>query len=118
MEKTLKVDGRDVTFKATGATVRLYRTKFGNDLLLDMNKLNDDYIKGDYTTTSLEVFERLAYIMAKQADESISDDIDDWFDDFGMFSIYEILPELVELWNQSTKSQIKSKKKTEEHRGK
>ena len=111
MEKKLTIDGKEVGFKATGATVRLYRQQFGKDLLLDMNQLNAEYQKEDLSHASLEVFENLAYVMAKQYDTSIPDSPDLWLDEFNMFSIYEIFPELIGLWNASTEANIKAKKK-------
>ena len=111
MEKKLTIDGKEVGFKATGATVRLYRQKFGKDLLLDMNQLQAEYQKEDLSYASLEVFENLAYIMAKQYDASIQDSPDEWLDDYSMFSIYEIFPELIGLWNASTNVSVKAKKK-------
>ena len=39
--------------------------------------------------------------MAFQADRSIPDTIDQWLDQFEMFSIYEVLGELVQLWGDN-----------------
>ena len=105
------IDGKEVKFKATGATIRLYRSKFQSDLLLDMNQLNAEYATENLSNASLEVFENLAYIMAKQANDAIPDNPDEWLDEFDMFSIYEVFPELVQMWNASTKSSVESKKK-------
>ena len=46
----------------------------------------------------LEIFENVAYIMAFHADPTIPKTIDEWLEQFEMFSIYEILPEILELW--------------------
>ena len=43
---------------------------------------------------SLEMFENIAYIMAKHADPSIPDSPEEWLDNFSTFSIYQILPQL------------------------
>ena len=37
-------------------------------------------------------------VKAKHADESILDTPEEWLDGFGMFSIYQALPKLIELW--------------------
>ncbi len=50
----------------------------------------------------LEIFENVAYIMAYHADHSIPGTIDDWLDEFEMFSIYQVLPEILELWGANT----------------
>lgn len=59
---------------------------------------------------SLEIFENIAYIMARHADLSIKDDIDEWLENFNTFSIYQVLPQLIELWGLNLKTDSKSKK--------
>lgn len=48
--------------------------------------------------------------MAKHADSSVPNDPDEWLEQFNTFSIYEILPQLIELWGLNTATQIESKK--------
>lgn len=52
----------------------------------------------------------MAYIMAYHADHSIPQSIDEWLDQFEMFSIYEVLPEILELWGQNLMTDVDSKK--------
>ena len=59
---------------------------------------------------SLEVFENIAYIMAKHADAAIPSSPDEWLEQFNTFSIYEILPQLIDLWGLNVETQVKSKK--------
>ena len=60
---------------------------------------------------SLEVFENIAYVMAKHASpESVPDNPDDFLEQFNTFSIYESLPQLIELWGLNTATQVESKK--------
>ena len=58
----------------------------------------------------MEIFENVAYVMAYHADNSIPSNIDEWLDQFEMFSIYEILPEILELWGSNLQTDIESKK--------
>lgn len=103
MEKVINVAGRNVRFKATAATTRKYRQRTGRDLLADMTQLsNAAQSPAGISAASLEAFEDLAYTMAKQADPAIPDDPDEWLDQFDMFSIYEVLPQLLELWGASS----------------
>ena len=112
MERTLNIDGKQVPFKATAGTIRRYRAEFGRDLLLDFKKLQEEATAGDsLTATALTIFENLAYTMAKQADPTIPNDPDEWLDGFEMFSIYTVLPQLVELWKLSELPTATSKKK-------
>ena len=52
--------------------------------------------------------------MAYHADSTIPKSIDDWLDQFEMFSIYQILPEILELWGDNLLTDIKSKKELAE----
>ena len=58
----------------------------------------------------LEIFENVAYVMALHADPSIPGDINEWLDQFEMFSIYEILPEILELWGSNLFTDVNAKK--------
>jgi hypothetical protein len=112
MERTLNIDGKDVKFKATAGTIRQYRALFGRDLLLDFQRLQDARSSGEtLTADSLLIFENMAYVMARQADPTIPDTADEWLDGFEMFSIYVVLPQLVELWQLSNLPLSQSKKK-------
>ena len=70
-----------------------------------MQKLTKEFQErnagADLAVESLEIFENVAYIMAFQADRTIPDTIDQWLDQFEMFSIYEVLGELVQLWGDN-----------------
>lgn len=48
--------------------------------------------------------------MAYHADNTISPTIEEWLDGFEMFSIYEILPEILELWGSNLQTDVESKK--------
>lgn len=113
MEKTINIDGRPVVFKCTAATPRIYRQRFGNDILVDSEKLlRAVKAGGTLTVEALQTFENLAFVMARQGDPSIPDDPIEWLDTFTVFSIYDILPQLIQLWNQSNQGIEKVKKKT------
>ena len=68
---------------------------------------------------SLELFEDISYIMAKHADpQGVPDTPDEWLDQFGTFSIYQVLPEIIELWGLNVQTQVESKKNFERLTGK
>ncbi len=122
MEKMIKVSGREVAFKATANTPKIYRQLFGRDILVDIQTLQnamDAYRNNDQPLTmdTLEIFERVTYVMAKQADPNVPDDMDVWLDDFDMFSIWEILPQIVALWGLNMRTTSKSKKKASKPKG-
>lgn len=116
MEKIIKIGDREVGFKATASTTRRYRQRFGSDLFVDMGKLIVN-AQNQLTAGDLECFENIAYTMAKQYDPSIPEDPDDWLDEFPMFSIYEILPQIIELWGLENMTLANSKKKADQLNG-
>lgn len=116
IKKTITVDGIEVPFKASAAVPRLYRLKFRRDIYKDFAALQTTVKESDEEASgldieSLEVFENIAYIMAKHADpENVPDNPDDFLEQFNTFSIYEILPQLIELWGLNVETQVESKK--------
>lgn len=114
IEKTVKIDGRDVKFKSSAALPRLYRIKFGRDLFVDMAKLSKTLEKsneGEIAIESLELFENVAYLMNKYAEPDAPDNIDDWLEQFETFDVYSVLPEIIDLWVSNTKQLSTAKKK-------
>lgn len=116
IKKNITVDGIEIPFKASAAVPRLYRLKFHRDIYKDFAALQTNVKEGDEENStldieSLEVFENIAFIMAKHADpENVPDNPDDFLEQFNTFSIYEILPQLIELWGLNTATQVESKK--------
>ena len=116
IKKNIVIDGKEIPFKASAAVPRLYRLKFGRDIYKDFASLQtnvegEDAEKSGLDIESLEVFENIAFVMAKHADpNNVPDSPDDFLEQFNTFSIYEILPQLIELWGLNTATQIESKK--------
>lgn len=109
--RAINIDGKEVKFCASASIPRIYRTKFQRDIYKDLQALEKG-IKSDemLDTFSLELFENIAYIMAKHADAALPETPEEWLDNFSTFSIYRVLPEIIELWGLNTKTDITSKK--------
>ena len=115
MTKKIEIDGKEVTFKASAAIPRIYRLKFQRDIYRDLRELSksvDEQNPEESTldTFSLEMFENIAYIMAKHADPSIPDTPEEWLDGFNTFSIYQVLPEIIKLWGLNVQTDVDAKK--------
>ena len=67
---------------------------------------------------SLEMFENIAYIMARHADSTIADTPEEWLEEFNTFSIYQVLPEIIKLWGLNLQTDVASKKNFAELSGK
>ena len=126
MEGNIIVGEKQVKMRASALVPRLYRFKFGRDLIRDMTFLKKAYKKleeisedateeekeeAQLSVMDLTIFENVAYIMAKHADKNQPDNPDDWLDQFDMFSIYQVLPQILALWNVSTVTTSIPKKK-------
>ena len=115
LTQTIEIDGQPVKFRASAAIPRIYRMKFHRDIYKDLSLLEKSVSKQDEDNSnldlfSLEMFENIAYIMAKHADPDIPDTPEEWLDNFNTFSIYQILPKLIELWGLNVQTDVQSKK--------
>lgn len=122
VEKTIMVGEQEVRMRANALIPRLYRYKFGRDMIADMNALSKSFKKArniaadateeeiaeaQLSVIDLTIFENVAWLMAKQADPSIPNNPDEWLETIdGVFSIYEVLPVILDLWqwNNATTS--------------
>ena len=116
IRKNITIDGQEIAFKASAAIPRIYRLKFQRDIYKDLAALEKSIGDGKEEASnldlfSLEMFENIAFIMAKHADASIPDTPEEWLDQFNTFSIYQVLPQLIELWVLNVKTEVESKKK-------
>ena len=121
--RKIEIDGKQVVFKASAAIPRIYRLKFQRDIYKDLRSLERSVGDGNEENSnldlfSLEMFENIAFVMAKHADPSIPDTPEDWLDGFNTFSIYQVLPELIELWGLNVKTDVQAKKKFDQLKGK
>lgn len=133
LTKNIEIDGKDVVFAASAAIPRIYRIQFKRDIFQDMAKIEKSVKKSqdkqkkkqvsesDIPIEDLEMFENVAFVMAKHAaqkkGQDFTDNVYDWLDQFNTFSIYTILPEIVKLWNLNQQTQVESKKNLDQVAG-
>ena len=113
--KKIEIDGQQVVFKASAAIPRIYRLKFQRDIYKDLRVLEKSVggqkeEESSLDLFSLEMFENIAFVMAKHADPSIPDTPEEWLDGFNTFSIYQVLPKLIELWGLNVRTDAEAKK--------
>lgn len=136
MKRTITISGIECKFKSSAAIPRIYRLKYGRDIFVDMVKIQkkveaqerqkkelkkqcekegkpfeESQFNSGLPLDSLEMFENIAYIMHKHGDKEQPDTIEEWLDQFETFDIYQILPEIVEMWNLENKQMSEAKKK-------
>lgn len=124
LTKTIDIDGKQVTFRASAAIPRIYRNRFHRDIYKDLRDLQkgidgENPEESSLDSFSLELFEDISYIMAKHADpQNVPESPDEWLDQFGTFSIYQVLPQIIELWGLNVQTQVESKKNFDRLTGK
>lgn len=134
LTKNIEIDGKNVAFAASAAIPRIYRIQFKRDIFQDMTKIEKSVKKSqdkqkenqvsesDIPIEDLEMFENVAFVMAKHAAQKKGQDfpnnVYDWLDQFNTFSVYTILPEIVKLWNLNQQTQVESKKNLDQVAGK
>ena len=127
VERTVEIDGKAVRLRASALIPRMYRFKFGRDLVADMNRLRKSWnrvqeLPADATdeqrqdaqldAADLTIFENVAYLMVKNAGEDVPDTPDEWLDSMDrVFSVYEVLPVILELWGANLETTSRPKKK-------
>lgn len=141
MDKIITVGGKEVGFRATALTPRLYRNKLGRDIVRDMAQLQSrlskaikarnlkkpkedaaDWQKKEYedaikeaqmSVMDLEIFENVSWIMARQYDpDTVPDTPEAWLDSFDVpMSIYRVYPQIMKLWQLNQDTTSIPKKK-------
>lgn len=134
MQKVIEIEkGRNVNFKASAYSPIAYNRLFpGRDFLRDIDELRKRWVKNkkkkkseaeSFDMKDYELFVRIAYTFAYQGLAPTPRETEekrefvnkyrnawDWIDTFETFSIYEILPDIMELWygNERTVSEPKN----------
>lgn len=127
IETAVNIEGRPAKMRSSALIPKLYRAYFGRDLVRDMKKLAAAYKKvkelpedateeekeqAQYGVLDLEIFENVAWIMLKHGGEKVGESPEEWLDSLdGIFSVYEILPTVLELWAANNKTTAVPRKK-------
>ena len=135
MRKKIIIEGKARTLEANALLPRQYRNEFGRDLIVDVKKLlgkvqltaealkkarqDPDGLAADLLADpgaldgmDLSVIENLAWLMLRAGGEDVGDDVETWLASLQDFmTVYNIMPEIIELWITSQKTTTKPKKK-------
>lgn len=109
--KSIKLDGeRELALKSNAATIIAYHETFHEDLLNDMIKMSQGGLGPTETATTVA---RMAYIMNRQAQGELeklgTQDFYEWLSDFGSTELFEIMADVIEVWNDNAKTASKPK---------
>ncbi len=115
MEKIINISGKKIKLASTAGTLHRYRMQFKRDLTKDILSLENTFkaIKqdnADFTALDLELFENIAWSLARTADSSIPP-IEEWLDQFETFDIYRVLPVIMEMLSSNFQTVNNDEKK-------
>lgn len=120
-----KIFGTDHKLKMSAATPRIYRAKFGKDIIVQMDamyerlsnegKKKDEEKKDDsvsFTPEELEMMENLIFICSRQAEPEQPEDIFEWLASFEIGAITGTYGTIMKMWEDNLHQTSTSKKKT------
>ncbi len=120
-----KIFGTDHKLKMSAATPRIYRAKFGKDVIVQMDamyerlsnegKKKDEEKKDDsvsFTPEELEMMENLIFVCNRQAEREQPEDIFEWLANFEIGAITGTYGTIMKMWEDNLHQTSTSKKKT------
>ena len=122
MEKTLTIDGKQVPFRKSGATMLAYKRQTGREFYSDLsaflgcvNKdekgniiMTDGVPSVDMSKFDIEYMYAMIHVMARSADRSIPADMLDWLDTFDDFDVIGIFCQLMPMLGAEMKMDEKN----------
>lgn len=120
-----KIFGTDHKLKMSAATPRIYRAKFGKDIIVQMDamyerlsnegKKKDEEKKDDsvsFTPEELEMMENLIFVCNRQAEPEQPEDIFEWLASYEIGAITGTYGTIMKMWEDNLHQTSTSKKKT------
>lgn len=125
-----KIFGTDHKLKMSAATPRIYRAKFGKDIIVQMDAMyerlsNEGKKKGEekkdeekkddsvsFTPEELEMMENLIFVCNRQAEPEQPEDIFEWLASFEIGAITGTYGTIMKMWEDNLHQTSRSKKKT------
>ena len=120
-----KIFGTDRKLKMSAATPRIYRAKFGKDIIVQMDamyerlsnegKKKDEKKKDDsvsFTPEELEMMENLIFVCNRQAEPEQPEDIFEWLASYEIGAITGTYGTIMKMWEDNLHQTSTSKKKT------
>lgn len=119
-----KIFGTDHKLKMSAATPRIYRAKFGKDVIVQMDamyerlsnegKKKDEEKKDDsvsFTPEELEMMENLIFVCNRQAEPEQPEDIFEWLASYEIGAITGTYGTIMKMWEDNLHQTSTSKKK-------
>lgn len=111
-ETTINIGNKEVKVKTSGYTPILYAELFNGNIFGEMQEiLEAAQSTGKIPFEKVTILYRLAYCMAKEADESIPP-LKEWLGQFEVYDIPEMATDLIKLWSADGTQQSKPKNET------
>ena len=107
MDAKIRIAGVDVPVRKTGGTVLRYKRQFGREFMQDLQKIlalramltpetTQEEKAQIVLSTETEWMYDILFIMAQQADSSITDELE-WLDRFDDFNVWQVFDQIMPL---------------------
>lgn len=117
MEKTLTIDGKQITFRKSGATMLAYKRETGREFYADLSSfigcVNRDekgnvIVEDGIPSVNMEKFDMeymysMLHVMARSADRNVPSDLLDWLEEFEEFDVIGIFMQLLPMVSKEMK---------------
>lgn len=111
-EATINIGDKEVKVKTSGYTPILYAELFNGNIFGEMQEiLEAAQNTGKIPFEKVAILYRLAYCMAKEADDSLPP-LKEWLGQFEVYDIPETAAQLINLWSADGKQQSNPKDET------
>lgn len=109
-EITVKAEGREIKLSTSAYIVPLYAELFGRNIFQEMGEIVDLASKGTIPYEKTDIIYRVVYTMAKHSDPSLPG-MNEWLRSIdGIYTILEMVPEIIQLWAEDSQTQSVPKK--------
>lgn len=118
-EKIIKIDGKEVALRSSGATYIKYRNCFKEDLFVALQKMSEVSEDGELADGAADTLMKAMYIMAVQADPKKTPvGFEEWLDQFSMLGPINAAGEIYSLLLDDQTTLDEAKKKDSQQNGK
>lgn len=115
MRNCLNIRDKEINIEGNAGTALIYKTTFGNDLLVELNK----FINSNEQAEAMMTIKKLAYVMNRQTEEDFKKiygklnelDFLEWLSQFEEQDFYsnDVINTIIGTWNSNLKVTSESK---------
>lgn len=103
IKKKINIDGKEYTLGMSAYLPKVYRAKYGRDLIADMGKLSMS-VQGQEVDNKEALLENIVWESLIHGGSEVGESMDEWLMDIDSpLAMYELLPTILEMWTANNK---------------